>query len=284
MTAGGNTSSTQTNSSAIVTETDSAEGESQSTDFRLNPSSVHVSAEESAAGIPLYRFYRTILGVPWVILGVPRQVATPQNGKGTLFKIGFCLDSERGWVTRTMNLPEFQINSQRAEMRLPKESDQEFWAPAGPHRNEMREFLACWIVEAFRELTAMVAQRLDRPVPMTDTEETLYTNREPGIGMPLSARHRWKNIGDVSWKVSTKDGETYEIGWRHRTEGRYTTCEITLEEGLTGRDAICKRMPPYKDGGFWDTRHPLTAKALKHTYSTLGIVIAGLKRHYRSSV
>lgn len=285
---GGDTSATQSSSSqtssATVTATDSAERKSQSTDSRLNPSSVRVSTKESAAGIPVYKFYRTILGVPWVILGVPRQIATPQNGKGTLFEIGFCLDSESGWVTRTMNLPKCQINSQRAETRLPKETDQEFWAAAGQHRNEMREFLTCWIVEAFRKFTAMVAQRLDRPVAMADTEETPYTNREPGIDMPLLARHRWKNIDDVSWKVSTKGGETYEIGWRYRNEERYTTCVITLEGGLTRRDEIRERMPPYEDGRFWNTQHPLTAKELRRTHSALSTMIASLKRHYRSSV
>ncbi|KAJ9092832.1 hypothetical protein QFC20_007260 [Naganishia adeliensis] len=242
---------------------------------RPPPSSAHDSAaSEGELGI-LWGVRQDIGGTTWAI-------GTPHEGNGTRFKIGVDVDSETGKVIRLITLPERPVTQDIVKGHLPRARDREFWRPSGVDQRILLDYVSGWIVGIQRAFWTRVQPGLERqqhpssagPSHGFQSEVTPYSTNEPVREMGAAIKRRQKNIGVLYWKVCTTNGETFEVGWKYNTGTHYTTCIVTIGEGVTEKEHIRSKFPPYGDKRFWHARQLITNDAYEEQHKTTGLLAA----------
>lgn len=178
---------------------------------RATPSSAHGPAIDRSNKFPEHESTLTLNKRPWLL-------KTTRQENGTLAKIEYELSPRGVWVSRTISLPTGQVGEERVEALLPESNDQDFWQPlSGVDGKRLPDFLVKWFVKSQQESRITYQQSVgQRQQPPSPEYDLAY-------------------VGGIYLKVSTSNGQTFEVGWSHLKEGQYTTCTVNVEECVPKR-------------------------------------------------
>lgn len=209
------------------------------------------------ASDPVQKLTRRIRGRQWH-LGIPLE------GNGTQFGFAYAANSPGPGRKGQITLPNRTVEADEVQTLLREQTGAGFWPEGGTQQDAILEELAQWIVEE-RQAIKDQGQDVSNPhqqQPLSlveqsarvETQERVYSNKNPGHGMDPSVKDKRVDWGGLTWQASTANARTVHIGWKRfgsDEESAWTTDTLELDETVEYRQEVTRLLPRQDDTKFW---------------------------------